>query len=62
MVNNNSVQMFRQKLYETDWTRIAMCKSPTECYKIFWKNLYLSMTNTFQPEKIKLKEQKKNTS
>ena len=48
--------MFCQKLYETDCTGIAMCKSPTECYKIFWKNVCLSMTNTFQPEKIKLKE------
>ena len=46
-INDNAIEVFRQKLHETDWTEIESSRNPNVCYKI-WKNLCFFMMSIFQ--------------
>ena len=55
IVNNNAIEMFRQKLHETDWKEIETSKNPNVCYKIFLKKLMSLYDECFPIKIIKLK-------
>ena len=42
IINNNVIEMFRQKLHETDWAETETSRNPNVCYKIFLKKKYVS--------------------
>ena len=44
----NAIEMFRQKLHETDWTEIETSRNQNVSYKIFLKNFFLFMVSIFQ--------------
>lgn len=46
--------MFCQKLYKTDWTEIAICKSPTECNKMLWEKFMPVCDEHFTTKKTKI--------
>ena len=55
IVNNNAIEMFLQKLHETDWEEIETSRNPNVCYKIFLKK-FMSLYDEYFPIKmIKLK-------
>ena len=37
IINNNAIEMFHQKLHDTDWAEIETSRNPYVCYKIFLK-------------------------
>ena len=46
----NAIEMFRQKLHETDWAKIETSRNPNKCYKIFLKKFFFFMMSIFQLE------------
>ena len=51
IINNNAIEMFHQKLHETDWAEIETSSNPNVYYKIFLKNL-MSLYDEYFPIKI----------
>ena len=37
MINNNAIEMFREKLHGTYYAEIETSRNPNVCYKIFLK-------------------------
>ena len=44
----NAIEMFRQKLHETDWAEIETSRNQNVSYKIFLKNFFLFVVSIFQ--------------
>ena len=55
IINNNSLDMFRQRLHETDWAEIETSRNPNMCYKIFWGKFCFFYDEYFPIKSIKLK-------
>ena len=55
IMNNNAIEMFRQKLHETDWVEIETTRNPNVYYKIFLKKLVSLYDGYFPIKIIKLK-------
>ena len=55
IINNDVVEMFRQKLHETDWAEIETSRNPNMCYKIFLKKFMSLYDEYFSIKIIKLK-------
>ena len=51
IINNNAIEMFRQKLHETDWAETETSRNPNVRYKIFFKKI-LSLYDEYFPIKI----------
>ena len=51
IINNNAIEMFRQKLHGTDWAEIETSRNPNVCYKIFLKK-FTSLYDEYFPIKI----------
>ena len=51
IINNNAIEMFRQKLHGTDWAEIETSRNPNVCYKIFLKK-FMSLYDEYFPIKI----------
>ena len=51
IINSNAIEMFRQKLHETDWAEIETLRNPNVCYKIFLKR-FMSFYDAHFPIKI----------
>ena len=53
--DTESIELFKQKLYETNWDVIEVSQNPDEAYKSFL-NKFSDLSNTYFPKKqIKLK-------
>ena len=51
MINNSAIEMFRQKLHETDRAEIETSRNPNVCYKTFLKR-FISLYDEYFPIKI----------
>ena len=51
IINNNRMEMFRQKLNETGWAELETSRNPNVCYKIFLKK-FMSLYDGYFPIKI----------
>ena len=49
--NNNAIELFRQKLQETDWAEIETSRNPNACYKNIW-NKFTSIYDQYFTIKI----------
>ena len=55
IMSNNAIEMFHQKLHETDWAEIETSRNPNVCYKIFLKKIMSLCDEYFPTKMIKLK-------
>ena len=51
ITNNNTIEMFHQKLCKTDWAETETSRNPNVCYKIFLKK-FMSLYDEYFPIKI----------